>query len=178
VIVETKLDSRTLRMKRFQHADTGSCSCWYFCQSFYGLARPENQYLKLGIRSKLNSLKVGENSMKKNVLLAAALLSMASLSPIAIAQQGMGATAPQTTHVKAHGCVKPGNVSGCYVVNDYKAHRKYNVFFRDTKPDMDTGISFEGIAYGHRDPHCNQGQKVDVAEWKPLAGECPQTEKK
>jgi len=108
--------------------------------------------------------------LKKTVFLAASLILMTSLNLIA--------TAPQSTHVKGHGCVKPGNVSGCYVVNDYKAHRKYNVFFRDTVPDMDTGISFEGIGYGHKDPHCNQGQKVDVSEWKPLAGECPQAEQK
>ena len=116
--------------------------------------------------------------MKKKVLLSTSLMLMTSLSLIAIAQQGTGASAPQTTHVKGHGCVKPGKISGCYVVNSYKAHRKYNVFFSDTKPDMDTGISFEGIAYGHLDPHCNQGQKVDVTEWKVLAGECPQTQKK
>ena len=72
--------------------------------------------------------------MKKKVFLAALLMLMTSLSLIAIAQQGTTATAPQSTHLKGHGCVKPGNVSGCYVVNDYKAHRKYNVFFRDTKP--------------------------------------------
>ena len=113
--------------------------------------------------------------MKKKGFLAASLMLVTSLSTIATAQQG---TAPQTAHVKGHGCVKPGNVSGCYVVNDYKAHRKYNVFFRDTKPDMDTGISFEGIGYGHKDPHCKQGQKVDVAEWTPLAGECPQAQPK
>src|SRR5215831_15885699 len=115
--------------------------------------------------------------MKKKVFLAASLMLMTSLSLIAIAKRGTGATSPQSTHVKGHECAKPGNVSGCYVVNDYKAHRKYNVFFRDTKPDTDTGISFEGIAYGHRDPHCNQGQKVDVTEWKPLEGECPQAQK-
>jgi len=109
-------------------------------------------------------------AMKKTVFLVASLILMTSLNLIA--------TAPQSTHVKGHGCVKPGNVSGCYVVNDYKAHRKYNVFFRDTVPDMDTGISFEGIGYGHKDPHCNQGQKVDVSEWKPLAGECPQAQQK
>jgi hypothetical protein len=63
------------------------------------------------------------------------------------------------------------------VVNSYKAHRKYSVFFRDTTPDMDTGISFEGLGYGHADPHCKQGQKVDVTEWKALAGECPETQK-
>ena len=116
--------------------------------------------------------------MKKKMFLMASLMLMPALSLIATAQQGVGATAPASTHVKGHGCIKPGNVSGRYVVNDYKAHRKYNVFFRDTNPDMDTGISFEGIGYGHRDPHCNQGQRVDVTEWKPLAGECPQTEKK
>jgi hypothetical protein len=109
---------------------------------------------------------------------SAALMLMFSLTLIAFAQEGTGTASPQSTHVKGHGCVKPGNVSGCYVVNDYKAHRKYNVFFRKEKPDMDTGISFEGIAYGHRDPHCNQGQRVDVAEWKPLASECPQTTQK
>jgi hypothetical protein len=113
----------------------------------------------------------------KKMFWPVSLMFMASLSLTAVAQQRTDATSPQSTHVKGHGCVKPGKVSGCYVVNDYKAHRKYNVFFRDAKPDMDTGISFEGIAYGHLDPHCSQGQRVDVAEWKPLAGECPQTQK-
>jgi len=113
--------------------------------------------------------------MKKKLFLAGSLMLMTSVGLIAIGQQE-GATSPQSTHIKGHGCLKPGTVSGCYVVNDYKAHRKYNVFFRDTKPDMGTGISFEGIGYGHQDPHCKQGQKVDVAEWKPLAGECPQTQ--
>jgi|SRR6516225_1432632 hypothetical protein len=112
--------------------------------------------------------------MKMKVLLTTLLMLIISLGLIAHAQQGMGTS----THVKGHGCVKPGEVSGCYVVNDYKAHRKYNVFFRNTTPDVDTGISFEGIAYGHRDPHCNQGQRVDVTEWKPLESECPQTQKK
>lgn len=116
--------------------------------------------------------------MKKKLFLAASPILMTSLSLIVSAQQRTGTTTPQTVHVKGHGCVKAGNVSGCYVVNDYHAHRKYNVFFHDAKPDMDTGISFEGIAYGHLDPHCNQGQKVDVAEWMPLTGECPQTQKK
>jgi hypothetical protein len=116
--------------------------------------------------------------MEKKVSWAPLLMLITWLSLIALAQPGPGPTAPQSTHVEARGCVKPGNVSGCYVVNDYKAHRKYNVFFRGTKPDMDTGISFEGIGYGHRDPHCNQGQKVDVTEWKPSPGECPKTQKK
>ena|SRR5215471_13804912 len=115
--------------------------------------------------------------MKKNLLLTASLMFLTSISVIGVSQQETPATAPQTTHLKGHGCVKQGNVSNCYVVNDYKTHRKYNLFFRDTKPDLETGISFEGIAYGHRDPHCNQGQKVDVTEWKPLAGECPQAQK-
>ena len=55
--------------------------------------------------------------------------------------------------------VKPGNVEGCVVVNDFKAHRKYNVFFLGDKPAMDTGISFEGLGYSHLDSHCQQGQK-------------------
>jgi hypothetical protein len=116
--------------------------------------------------------------MRTNVLLAALLILIISVSLIAVAQQGTGTTSPQSTHIKGHGCVKTGNVSGCYVVNDYKAHRKYNVFFREKAPDVDTGISFEGIAYGHRDPHCKQGQRVDVTEWKPLAAECPQKAQK
>jgi hypothetical protein len=113
----------------------------------------------------------------KNKMFLATLFIFTSLSSVAFAQEEKSATSPQSTHVQGHGCIKPGTVSGCYVVNDYKAHRKYNVFFRDSKPDMDTGISFEGIGYGHRDPHCKQGQKVDVAEWKALDGECPQTQK-
>jgi hypothetical protein len=61
--------------------------------------------------------------MKKKVFLAASLLLMTSVSLIAIAQQVTGRTALQTTPVRGHGCVKPGNVSGCHVANDYKAHR-------------------------------------------------------
>jgi hypothetical protein len=113
----------------------------------------------------------------KKMFLVVFLMCVISLSLSAVAQSGAGATSPQSKHVKGHGCLKPGTVSGCYVVNDYKAHRQYNVFFRDARPDMDTGISFEGIGYGHRDPHCSQGQKVDIAEWKPLAGECSETQK-
>jgi hypothetical protein len=112
--------------------------------------------------------------MKKKVPLAALLVLMASIALLTVAQERTERSSPQTTHVQGHGCVKLGKVPGCYVVNDYRANRKYNVFFRSEKPDIDTGISFEGIAYGHGDPHCNQGQKVDIAEWKPLAGECPQ----
>lgn len=115
--------------------------------------------------------------MTKKFFLAASFVLMAAVCLTAIAQQGTGPASPQTKHVQGHGCVMLGNVSGCYVVNDYKAHRQYNVFFRKTKPDLDTGISFEGLAYGHRDPHCKEGQRVEVAEWKPLAGECPQTQK-
>lgn len=115
--------------------------------------------------------------MTNKVTLAGLLVLMTSVTLITAAQQGTKAASPQTAHVQGHGCVKVGNVPGCYIVNDYKSHRKYNVFFGATKPEIDTGISFEGIAYGHRDPHCNQGQKVDVADWKPLPGECPQTQK-
>ena len=113
--------------------------------------------------------------MNKNVF-STALLVLMMLTSL-VGQKTTPTTPLQTTHVNARGCVKPGSVSGCYVVNDYKAHKKYNVFFHDAKPDMGTGISFEGIAYGHKDPHCNQGQKVDVSEWKPVEGECPQTQK-
>jgi len=59
---------------------------------------------------------------------------------------------------------------GCFVVNDFKAHRKYNVFFLGTKPETNTGVSFEGVGY-KQDPHCQQGQKVQVLDWKPLEGE-------
>ena len=107
--------------------------------------------------------------MKMRVSVAALLMFINALTSIAVGQQGGGPASPQSKHVSGHGCVTAGNVSGCYVVNDYKAH----VFFRQQAPDIDKGISFEGIAYGHRDPHCNQGQRVDVTEWKPLASECP-----
>ena len=83
-----------------------------------------------------------------------------------------------THHVKGHGCLKPGNVSDCVIVNDFKEHRKYNVFFLSGQPPMNTGISFEGLGYSHLDPHCRQGQKVQVSEWKPVEGECPQWQKK
>jgi hypothetical protein len=116
--------------------------------------------------------------MKNDSSLLGLLILILLLSMTTAAQQGTGQRkSPHTAHVKGRGCLKQGNISGCYVVNDYNAGRKYNVFFRDTKPDPDTGISFEGIGYGHRDPHCNQGQKVEVTEWKPFKGECPQRSK-
>ena len=111
--------------------------------------------------------------MKIRASLVASLIVINSLTLITVAQQGMAPSGPQSTHITGHGCLKAGTVSGCFVVNDYQAHRKYNVFFSQSAPTIDTGLSFEGIAYGHRDPHCNQGQRVDVAEWKPLASECP-----
>ena len=59
--------------------------------------------------------------MIKGMYLATSLTLMMSLSLIAMAQQ---ASTPQTAHLKGHGCLKAGNASGWYVVNDYKAHRK------------------------------------------------------
>ena len=70
-----------------------------------------------------------------------------------------------------------GECLGMLRVNHFKTHRKYDVFFSSAKPQMNTGISFEGIGYSKQDPHCRQGQKVQVSEWKPLEGECPQTQK-
>src|SRR5438046_4294656 len=75
-----------------------------------------------------------------------------TLSISSIGQNTASPTPTSTAHVKGHGCVKPGNVSDCVVVNDYKAHRKYNVFFLSgEKPDLNTGMSFEGLGYGHTD---------------------------
>jgi len=105
-------------------------------------------------------------------------LSLTSSIP-SIAQNTPTPPSPPTAHIKGHGCLKPGNVSDCVVVNDYKSHRKYNVFFlNNEKPDLNTGISFEGLGYSHPDPHCKQGQKVQVTEWKPVPGECPQQKQK
>lgn len=117
------------------------------------------------------------NEMNK-LLLAVFLLFTVS----AFCQQNPGSsspppTAPPTMHIKGRGCVKAGDVPGCYVVNDRWEHRKYNIFFLNEKPETDTGISFEGIGYSKQDFHCHQGQKVQVSEWKLLPGECPQTQK-
>jgi hypothetical protein len=38
-------------------------------------------------------------------------------------------------------------------------------------------VPFEGVEYSKQDSHCQQGQKVQVSDWKPLEGECPQTKK-
>jgi hypothetical protein len=110
--------------------------------------------------------------MKVTMLLAAWLL----LAPFiqSVGQETRSSSSKPTVHVKGRGCLKPGNVPGCVVLNDYKARRKYNVFFTGDKPEINSGISFQGLGYSHLDPHCNQGQKVQVTEWKPLAGECPQ----
>lgn len=114
--------------------------------------------------------------MNKKAVLTVGLLCAASC---AFSQEaGAPPTASHTVHIKGHGCVRPGNVEGCMVVNDFKAHRKYNVFFLKDHPEMNTGISFEGLGYSKLDPHCKQGQKVQVSEWKPLEGECPVTSTK
>ncbi len=83
-------------------------------------------------------------------------------------------TTGSTKHIEGKGCLKPGRQKGCLVVNDIKAHRKYNVFFDGkAQPELYTAISFEGIGYQHAS-HCNQGQKVQVADWKPLPEKCSQ----
>lgn len=79
---------------------------------------------------------------------------------------------PRTQHIKGKGCLRPGRQTGCFVVNDIKAHRKYNVFFGGKdQPELYTAFSFEGVGYPHVS-HCNQGQKIQVSEWKPLPGTC------
>jgi|GEM_PF-2758130 len=82
------------------------------------------------------------------------------------------ATTASTQHIEGKGCVKPGRQTGCLVVNDIKAHRKYNVFFDGKEqPELYTAIQFEGIGYSHVS-HCNQGQKVQVVDWKALPEKC------
>ncbi|HEX7961711.1 MAG TPA: hypothetical protein VF493_17450 [Terriglobales bacterium] len=112
--------------------------------------------------------------MKIRILFMVWLLLTTSIPSIGQNPGQRHPTQAPTIAIKGHGCLKPGNISGCMVVNDYKAHRKYNVFFLNDKPDLNTGISFEGLGYSHMDSHCKQGQKVQVTEWKPLAGECPE----
>ena len=116
--------------------------------------------------------------MKIRILFMVWLLPTTSIPSIGQNPGQRHPTQAPTVAIKGHGCLKPGNISGCMVVNDYKAHRKYNVFFLNDKPDLNTGITFEGLGYSHMDSHCNQGQKVQVTEWKPLAGECPQKQAK
>jgi len=112
--------------------------------------------------------------MKSRMLLAAWLL-FTPLIPI-VSQEAAPSSPHPTTHVKGRGCLKRGNVPDCVILNDYAARRKYNVFFVGKKPDLNTGISFEGLGYNHQDLHCKQGQKVQVTEWKPLEEKCPQRE--
>ncbi len=105
------------------------------------------------------------------VLLAAVQLPAQQPSKSDQTTQG---TASRTKHIQGKGCLKPGRQTGCLVVNDIKAHRKYNVFFDGKdQPELYTAISFEGIGYPHI-AHCNQGQKVQVTDWKPLPEKCSQ----
>jgi hypothetical protein len=115
--------------------------------------------------------------MMKNKVVLAVWVLISVCHVFSQDQTGAAPTAPPTVHIKGQGCVQPGKVEGCMVVNDRKAHRKYNVFFLKDKPGMSTGISFEGLGYSKLDPHCKQGQKVQVSDWKPLEGECPQPAK-
>ena len=86
--------------------------------------------------------------------------------------QTIKGSAPHTEHITGKGCVQPGKLKNCVMVNDIKAHRKYDVFFKaDNKPEMYTAVEFEGIGY-HQHSHCNDGQPVQVVNWKPAEGEC------
>lgn len=89
-------------------------------------------------------------------------------------QQSNSNTAPsETEHAQGRGCVRPGKQEGCFVLHDIKRHRYYDLSFAasDTKPDLYTYISFEGIGFPH-DAHCRQGRPVHVTSWKLLEGEC------
>ena len=112
-----------------------------------------------------------------NIRIATLVITLLTSLPMLAQQSSSTAkansqTTARTEHIEGKGCLKPGRQDGCFIVNDIKAHRKYNVFFDGkSQPDMYTAISFEGIGYQHVS-HCSQGQKVQITDWKPQPGEC------
>jgi len=111
------------------------------------------------------------------VCLTALLLIISLLLLPSAAQQSSNegvvkGSAPHTEHITGKGCVQPGKSKNCVMLSDIKAHRKYDLFFKpDNKPDMYTAVEFEGIGY-HQHSHCQDGQPLQVVNWKPGEGEC------
>ena len=82
-----------------------------------------------------------------NICLATLSLTLLTSLPMLAQQSSSTAktnpetTAAETEHIEGRGCLKPGRQNGCFIVNDIKAHRKYNVFFDGKRqPDMYTAI--------------------------------------
>ena len=108
-----------------------------------------------------------------NMLLTLVTNALLISRPLLGLQSETNTPTSHTAHIQARGCVRPARVEGCFVLHDIKRHRYYDLSFgpADSKPDLYTHISFEGIGYPH-DAHCNQGRPVHVSSWKALPGEC------
>jgi len=73
---------------------------------------------------------------------------------------------PQSTKVRAEGCVEPGVEAGCLVVKDVKSGKLYNVFIKKPRPEIGAGIEFTGVLHEGQ-TYCMQGIAVEVTTWAP-----------
>ncbi len=109
---------------------------------------------------------------KRLATLIVVVLASLQLSAQQSSQSEQTSAGSTTQHIRGTGCVKPARQKDCLIVNDIKAHRKYNVFFvGKAQPELYTAISFEGVGYPHVS-HCQQGQKVQILDWQPLTETC------
>ncbi len=94
------------------------------------------------------------------------VLAMFSMMLAGAAMIAGAGPAPQSTKVRAEGCVQAGIETGCLVVKDVKSGRLYNVHIKKPRPEIGEGIEFTGVLY-EGVTYCMQGIAVEVTTWAP-----------
>jgi hypothetical protein len=74
------------------------------------------------------------------------------------------ASAADSKHVRAQGCVEAGVEASCLVVKDTDSGKLYNLLIDGAKPAIGAGIEFTGVPFEGMTT-CMQGSPVKVAKW-------------
>ena len=109
--------------------------------------------------------------LKRISVMSTFVLLVTTSAALAADQPKSGA--PNT--ITGSGCISKAVEAGCLILKDLNQKTEYNVFFRGTKPGIDTAISFEGQVHSGMTT-CMQGTSVDVTRWQQIKLYCPQEE--
>jgi hypothetical protein len=112
----------------------------------------------------MNSVPIGLGALVVALLL---FVTMAPGRP----QQDKPNDPPAATTVTGSGCVEAGVEAGCIVVHDSKTNKLYNLYFTEKRPEIGTGIHFEGTKHGGVTT-CMQGEPVKVSNWSRVEMSC------
>jgi hypothetical protein len=103
--------------------------------------------------------------------LSAVLFPVLLATEIAAVQSKPEKSTNPTTPVTGSGCLQAGVERGCYVLQDTKTGKLYNLFFNDARPEVNTMIKFAGRL--HSGPTiCMQGTPVEVQRFARLKPAC------